>query len=130
MEDRVANLEKEVQDLKEQLKKTNERIDMLKQKTLEILDLLENHVKGKWTLDEIQNALTQINQLVSLLESAGILNQGDGQGWLAKLIAQQYFAQKQPAQEEVEVRKMPKSKQKKIKQIFEDDEEEENEEEE
>jgi len=101
---RVEELEKKVQELNEQLQKTKEAV-----KT--VAGILDNHLKGKWTLEDIQMALNHINEMVQLLTQAGIIHPGgEGNGnWLQMMLAQQLMQQKQ-AQNDVEVEPLKKSR--------------------
>jgi hypothetical protein len=108
---RVEELEKKVQELTEQLGKTKSAV-----KT--IAGILDNHLKGKWTLEDIQMALTHINEMVQLLTQAGIIRPGGegGGNVLQMLLAQQFMQQKQTPNE-VEVEPLKKKSKKKLKKI-------------
>jgi hypothetical protein len=103
---KVEELEKKVQELSEQLQKTKEAV-----KT--VAGILDNHLKGKWTLEDIQMALNHINEMIQLLTQAGIIRPGGegGGNLLQMMLAQQFMQQKQP-QNDVEVEPL-KKKQKK-----------------
>ena len=113
---RVEELEKKVQELTEQLEKTKSAV-----KT--VAGILDNHLKGKWTLEDIQMALNHINEMVQLLTQAGIIRPGGegGGNMLQVLLAQQMLAQKQ-AQNEVEVEPLKKKSKKKLKKFLEEEE--------
>jgi len=115
---RVEELEKKVKELTEQLEKTKGAI-----KT--VAGILDNHLKGKWTLDDIQMALNNINEMVQLLTQAGIIRPGgDGNGnMLQMMLAQQFLQNKQP-QQDVEVEPLKKKSKKKLKKFLEDEPEE------
>ena len=116
---RVEELEKKVQELTEQLEKTKSAV-----KT--VAGILDNHLKGKWTLDDIQMALTHINEMVQLLTQAGIIRPGGegGGNVLQMLLAQQFMQQKQTPNE-VEVEPLKKKSKKKLKKFLEEEPEEE-----
>jgi len=116
---RVEELEKKVQELTEQLEKTKSAV-----KT--IAGILDNHLKGKWTLEDIQMALTHINEMVQLLTQAGIIRPGGegGGNVLQMLLAQQFMQQKQTPNE-VEVEPLKKKSKKKLKKFLEEEPEEE-----
>ena len=113
---RVEELEKKVQELSEQLQKTKEAV-----KT--VAGILDNHLKGKWTLEDIQMALNHINEMVQLLTQAGIIRPGGegGGNLLQMMLAQQMLAQKQ-TQNEVEVEPLKKKQKKKLKKFLEEEE--------
>jgi len=116
---RVEELEKKVQELTEQLEKTKSAV-----KT--IAGILDNHLKGKWTLEDIQMALTHINEMVQLLTQAGIIRPGGegGGNVLQMLLAQQFMQQKQTPNE-VEVEPLKKKSKKKLKKFLEEEPEDE-----
>jgi len=116
---RVEELEKKVQELTEQLEKTKSAV-----KT--VAGILDNHLKGKWTLDDIQMALTHINEMVQLLTQAGIIRPGGegGGNMLQMLLAQQFMQQKQTPNE-VEVEPLKKKSKKKLKKFLEEEPEDE-----
>jgi len=113
---RVEELEKKVQELTEQLDKTKNAI-----KT--VAGILDNHLKGKWTLEDIQMALNHINEMVQLLTQAGIIRPGGegGGNLLQMMLAQQFMQQKQP-QNDVEVEPLKKKQKKKLKKFLEEEE--------
>jgi len=112
---RIEELEKKVQDLTEQLEKTKNAV-----KT--VAGILDNHLKGKWTLEDIQMALNHINEMVQLLTQAGIIRPGgEGSGNLLQMmLAQQMLAQKQQTQD-VEVEPLKKKQKKKLKKFLEEE---------
>ena len=114
---RVEELEKKVQELTEQLEKTKNAV-----KT--VAGILDNHLKGKWTLEDIQMALNHINEMVQLLTQAGIIRPGGESGGniLQMMLAQQMLAQKQQTQNEVEVEPLKKKQKKKLKKFLEEEE--------
>jgi len=116
---RVEELEKKVQELTEQLEKTKSAV-----KT--VAGILDGHLKGKWTLEDIQMALTHINEMVQLLTQAGIIRPGGegGGNVLQMLLAQQFMQQKQTPNE-VEVEPLKKKSKKKLKKFLEEEPEEE-----
>jgi predicted transcriptional regulator len=124
MAKKVEELERKVQELTEQLEKTKSAV-----KT--IAGILDNHLKGKWTLEDIQMALTHINEMVQLLTQAGIIRPGGegGGNMLQMLLAQQFMQQKQPTQD-VEIEPIKKKSKKKLKKFLEEKPEDELEEEE
>jgi predicted transcriptional regulator len=113
---KVEELEKKVQELTEQLEKTKNAV-----KTM--AGILDNHLKGKWTIEDIQVALNNINEMVNLLTQAGIIRPGgEGNGnWLQMMLAQQFMQQKQP-QNDVEVEPLKKKSKKKLKKFLEEEE--------
>jgi len=113
---RVEELEKKVQELTEQLDKTKNAV-----KT--VAGILDNHLKGKWTLEDIQMALNHINEMVQLLTQAGIIRPGGESGGniLQMMLAQQMLAQKQQSQD-VEVEPLKKKQKKKLKKFLEEEE--------
>jgi len=113
---RVEELEKKVQELTEQLEKTKSAV-----KT--VAGILDNHLKGQWTLEDIKTALNHINDMVQLLAQAGIIHPGGegGGNLLQMMLAQQMLAQKQ-AQNEVEVEPLKKKQKKKLKKFLEEEE--------
>jgi dihydroxyacetone kinase-like predicted kinase len=112
---KVEELEKKVKELSEQLEKTKNAV-----KT--VAGILDNHLKGKWTLDDIQMALNNINEMVQLLTQAGIIKPGgEGTGnMLQMMLAQQFMQQKQP-QQDVEVEPLKKKSKKKLKKFLEEE---------
>jgi len=116
---KIEELEKKVQELTEQLEKTKSAV-----KT--VAGILDNHLKGKWTLEDIQLALTHINEMVQLLTQAGIIRPGGegGGNMLQMLLAQQMLAQKQQPQD-VEIEPLKKKSKKKLKKFLEEEPEEE-----
>lgn len=113
---RVEELEKKVQELNEQLDKTKNAV-----KT--VAGILDNHLKGKWTLEDIQMALNHINEMIQLLTQAGIIRPGGegGGNILQMMLAQQMLAQKQQPQD-VEVEPLKKKSKKKLKKFLEEEE--------
>lgn len=113
---RIEELEKKVQELTEQLEKTKTAV-----KT--VAGILDSHLKGKWTLEDIQMALNNINEMVQLLTQAGIIRPGaEGSGNLLQMMmAQQMLAQRQQPQE-VEVEPLRKRPKKKLKKFLEEEE--------
>jgi len=113
---RVEELEKKVQELTEQLEKTKNAV-----KT--VAGILDNHLKGKWTLEDIQMALNHINEMIQLLTQAGIIRPGGegGGNWLQMMLAQQMLTQKQ-TQNDVEVEPLKKKSKKKLKKFLEEEE--------
>jgi len=116
---RVEELEKKVQELTKQLEKTKSAV-----KT--VAGILDNHLKGKWTLEDIQMALTHINEMVQLLTQAGIIRPGGegGGNMLQMLLAQQFMQQKQPTQD-VEIEPIKEKSKKKLKKFLEEEPEDE-----
>jgi len=113
---RVEELEKKVQELTEQLQKTKEAV-----KT--VAGILDNHLKGKWTLEDIQMALNHINEMVQLLTQAGIIRPGgEGGGNLLQMMLAQQFMQQKQAQNEVEVEPLKKKSKRKLKKFLEEEE--------
>jgi len=114
---KVEELEKKVQELTEQLDKTKNAV-----KT--VAGILDNHLKGKWTLEDIQMALNHINEMIQLLTQAGIIRPGGegGGNILQMMLAQQMLAQKQQTQNEVEVEPLKKKQKKKLKKFLEEEE--------
>jgi hypothetical protein len=113
---RIEELEKKVQELTEQLDKTKTAV-----KT--VAGILDNHLKGKWTVEDIQMALNNINEMVQLLTQAGIIHPGgEGSGNLLQMMmAQQMLAQRQQPQD-VEVEPLRKKPKKKLKKFLEEEE--------
>jgi len=113
---KIEELEKKVQELTEQLDKTKNAV-----KT--VAGILDNHLKGKWTLEDIQMALNHINEMVQLLTQAGIIRPGGegGGNWLQMMLAQQMLTQKQ-TQNDVEVEPLKKKSKKKLKKFLEEEE--------
>ena len=113
---RVEELEKKVQELNDQLEKTKGAV-----KT--VAKILDDHLKGQWTLEDIKTALNHINDMVQLLAQAGIIHPGGegGGNLLQMMLAQQMLAQKQ-AQNEVEVEPLKKKQKKKLKKFLEEEE--------
>ena len=113
---KVEELEKKVQELTEQLDKTKNAV-----KT--VAGILDNHLKGKWTLEDIQMALNHINEMIQLLTQAGIIRPGGegGGNILQMMLAQQMLAQKQQPQD-VEVEPLKKKSKKKLKKFLEEEE--------
>lgn len=113
---KIEELEKKVQELSEQLDKTKNAV-----KT--VAGILDNHLKGKWTLEDVQLALTHINEMVQLLTQAGIIRPGGegGGNWLQMMLAQQMLTQKQ-TQNDVEVEPLKKKSKKKLKKFLEEEE--------
>ena len=114
-----------IEQLEEKIKELDEKVEKLRSATLKLIDMYEDHIKGKWTLEEIKVALSNINELVGLLSQAGVLNSGNSDNWLKQLIAQEYIARSRAPQEDVEVKRLSKKQTNKIKEMFEEDEEEE-----
>jgi len=113
---RVEELEKKVQELTEQLQKTKEAV-----KT--VAGILDNHLKGKWTLEDIQMALNHINEMVNLLTQAGIIRPGgESSGNLLQMMLAQQFMQQKQSQNEVEVEPLKKKQKKKLKKFLEEEE--------
>ena len=113
---KIEELEKKVQELTEQLEKTKNAV-----KT--VAGILDNHLKGKWTLEDIQMALNHINEMVQLLTQAGIIRPSGESGGniLQMMLAQQMLAQKQQSQD-VEVEPLKKKQKKKLKKFLEEEE--------
>jgi len=113
---RIEELEKKVQELTEQLDKTKTAV-----KT--VAGILDNHLKGKWTVEDIQMALNNINEMVQLLTQAGIIRPGgEGSGNLLQMMmAQQMLAQRQQPQD-VEVEPLKRKPKKKLKKFLEEEE--------
>jgi phosphopantetheine adenylyltransferase len=116
---KVEELEKKVQELTEQLEKTKNAV-----KT--VAKILDDHLKGQWTLEDIKTALNHINDMVQLLTQAGIIRPGGegGGNMLQVLLAQQMLAQKQQAQD-VEIEPLKKKSKKKLKKFLEEEPEDE-----
>jgi predicted transcriptional regulator len=114
---KIEELEKKVQELTEQLDKTKNAV-----KT--VAGILDNHLKGKWTLEDIQMALNHINEMIQLLTQAGIIRPGGegGGNILQMMLAQQMLAQKQQTQNDVEVEPLKKKSKKKLKKFLEEEE--------
>lgn len=118
---RIEELEKKVQELQDQLEKTKQAI-----KT--VAGILDNHLKGKWTLEDIQTALTHINEMVNLLTQAGLIRPGaDGGGnWLQMMLAQQLMQRAQAqTQQDVQIEPLKKKNKKKLKKFLDEELEEE-----
>ena len=113
---KVEELEKKVQELNEQLQKTKEAV-----KT--VAGILDNHLKGKWTLEDIKMALNHINEMIQLLTQAGIIRPGgEGGGNLLQMMLAQQFMQQKQAQSEVEIEPLKKKQKKKLKKFLEEEE--------
>jgi len=116
---------KKIEELEKKVEELSNQIEKVKGAVKSIAEILDKHIKGQWTLEDIQNALTHINNLVSLLQQSGIIKPGEGGGNLMQmLLAQQMLAQRQTAQENVEVEPLKKKEKKKLKKFLEDEEEE------
>lgn len=128
-QDKIAELEKKVEELQKQLEKykeLEEKIDKLKKAVEMLTNLFEDHVKGKWTLDDIKVALQNINDLVNLLIQAGVVRMGEGGNVIQALIAQQLLQNMRPLQQstDTEISKLSKKESQKLKKFLDEDEEE------
>ncbi|MEM0252898.1 MAG: hypothetical protein QW430_12640, partial [Metallosphaera sp.] len=74
----------------------------------------------------IKLALENIQELISLLRSSGMLQEGgDNSGMLQRLIAEEYMRSRRvPQQGDVEVERLSKKEMKKLKKIMKDEDEE------
>ena len=116
---------KKIEELEKKVEELSNQIEKVKGAVKSIAEILDKHIKGQWTLEDIQNALTHINNLVSLLQQSGIIKPGEGGGNLMQmLLAQQMLAQRQTAQENVEVEPLKKKEKKKLNKSLEDEQEE------
>jgi predicted transcriptional regulator len=119
------DLGKKIEELEKKVEELSNQMEKVKGAVKSIAEILDKHIKGQWTLEDIQNALTHINTLVSLLQQSGIIKPGEGGGNLMQMmLAQQMLAQRQTAQENVEVEPLKKKEKKKLKKFLEDEEEE------
>ncbi|AOS58384.1 conserved lipothrixviral protein [Sulfolobus islandicus filamentous virus 2] len=118
---KIEELEKKVQELQEQLEKT-------KQAVKTVASILDNHLKGQWTLEDVKIAITHINEMVQLLTQSGIIRPGgEGNGnWLQMMLAQQFMQQKQAQQsQDVQIEPLKKKNKKKLKKFLDEEAEEE-----
>lgn len=117
-EQRIEELEKKVEELQAELDKTKKAV-----KT--VAEILDNHLKAKWTLEDVKVALNHINEMVQLLVQSGIIRPGEGStaNWLQMMLAQQFVSQKSQ-QENVEIEPLKKKSKKKLKKFLEEEEEE------
>lgn len=115
-----------IDELERQVKELKAKIEALKNVTSKLLDMYDSHIQGKWTLEEIKLALENIQELISLLRSSGMLQEGgDNSGMLQRLIAEEYMRSRRvPQQGDVEVERLSKKEMKKLKKIMKDEDEE------
>ena len=120
-----------IDELERQVKELKAKIEALKNVTSKLLDMYDSHIQGKWTLEEIKLALENIQELISLLRSSGMLQEGgDNSGMLQRLIAEEYMRSRRvPQQGDVEVERLSKKEMKKLKKIMKDEDEEDEEQE-
>lgn len=134
LEERVSQLEKTVLDLDQVVKEHKSKIATLKEVSRELADMYEQHIHGKWTLEEIKLALENIQQLASMLQSAGMLSsQGGSEGnLLQKMLLEEYMRTRQGPlpSADVPVKPLSRKESAKLKKVFQEKEKEEGEEEE
>ncbi|WDS52718.1 hypothetical protein SSRV2_ORF33 [Saccharolobus shibatae rod virus 2] len=120
-----------IDELERQVKELKAKIEALKNVTSKLLDMYDSHIQGKWTLEEIKLALENIQELISLLRSSGMLQEGgDNSSMLQRLIAEEYMRSRRvPQQGDVEVERLSKKEMKKLKKIMKDEDEEDEEQE-
>ncbi|ACB37264.1 hypothetical protein AFV9_gp30 [Betalipothrixvirus uzonense] len=125
-EEIISELSKKVEELQKKLDETNSQLDKVRQAVKTIAGILDNHLKGKWTLEDIQVALNHINEMVQLLTQAGIIRPGGegGGNWLQMMLAQQFMQQKQAQNTDVEIEPIKKKNKKKLKKLLGYEEEE------
>jgi hypothetical protein len=112
-ENQQQDLAKKVEELEKKVQELNEQLDKTKNAVKTVAGILDNHLKGKWTLEDIQMALNHINEMIQLLTQAGIIRPGGegGGNILQMMLAQQMLAQKQQPQD-VEVEPLKKKSKK------------------
>jgi len=122
-ENQQQDLAKKVEELEKKVQELNEQLDKTKNAVKTVAGILDNHLKGKWTLEDIQMALNHINEMIQLLTQAGIIRPGGegGGNILQMMLAQQMLAQKQQPQD-VEVEPLKKKSKKKLKKFLEEEE--------
>lgn len=132
LEERIAQLERQYLDLDQAIKELKSKITTLKEVMTELTDMYDQHIHGKWTLEEIKIALQNIQELVSLLQSSGMLSSGpEGQSaFLQKMLFEEYLKSKQGAMpsEGVPVKPLSRKESSKLRKIFQESEKEKGEE--
>ena len=115
-------LERKIDELQKKLDETNAQLDKVKQAVKTVAGILDNHLKGQWTLEDVKVAINHINEMVQLLTQSGIIRPGGAEGgnWLQMMLAQQ-FAQSKQNTEPVEIEPIKKKSKKKPKKLLEDD---------
>jgi len=125
-ENQQPDLTKKVEELERRIQELTEQLEKIKNAVKTVAGILDNHLKGKWTLEDIQMALNHINEMVQLLTQAGIIRPGGegGGNMLQMLLAQQFMQQKQTPNE-VEIEPLKKKSKKKLKKFLEEEPEDE-----
>jgi cell division septum initiation protein DivIVA len=116
------DLKQEIEELKKTVQTEIENRKKIAKTLLSIANKLDQHLKGQMTLDDLQSCLQKVQEMVSLLESSGMIHQGEGQGGLLASALVQMMRQQQTTQSPtIEKANMSSSK---LKKMLEEDDDE------
>ncbi len=116
------DLKQEIEELKKTVQTEIENRKKIAKTLLAIANKLDQHLKGQMTLDDLQSCLQKVQEMVSLLESSGMIHQGEGQGGLLASALVQMMRQQQTTQSPtIEKANMSSSK---LKKMLEEDDDE------
>jgi hypothetical protein len=122
----IDELRHEIQELKKALQNEIENRRKLAKAFVTLGNQLEQHMKGQMTLEDLQNCLQKVQEVVSILESTGVIRQGEGGGGLLASALAQMLRQQQMTQTPT-IEKVDTSS-KKLKKLLEEPDEEEDDE--
>lgn len=121
----VEDLKREIEELRKMVQGEIENRKKLAKLIINIGNQLEQHLNGKMTIDDIQSCMQRVQEMVSILESTGMIRQGEGNGGLLATALAQMLRQQQEVQTPTIERMNTSSK--KLKKLLESDDEEEDE---
>jgi predicted esterase YcpF (UPF0227 family) len=118
----IETLKHEIEELKKIVESEVENRKKLAKAILTLSNKLDQHIKGQMTLDDLQNCMQKVQEMVTILESTGVIRQGEGNGGLLASALAQMLRQQQaiqtPAIEKVD------TSSKKLKKLLEEEEDE------
>jgi Asp-tRNA(Asn)/Glu-tRNA(Gln) amidotransferase B subunit len=91
----LVKLMEEVRELKRVVTGEVENRKKLAKAILTLSNKVDQHLKGQMTLEDLQSCMQRVQEMVSILEGAGMLRQGEGSGGLLASALAQMMRQQQ-----------------------------------
>ncbi len=95
VKENLARLAEEVKELRRVITGEVENRKKLARAILTLSNKLDQHLKGQMTLNDLQSCMQRVQEMVSILESTGVIRQGEGSGSLLASALAQMMRQQQ-----------------------------------
>ncbi len=118
----IDEIKHEVEELKKMVQTEIENRKKIAKAILTLSNKLDQHMKGQMTLEDLQSCMQRVQEMISILEGAGMLRQGEGSGGLLASALIQMLRQQQATQTPT-IEKVNTSSDK-LKKLLEEDEDE------